>query len=439
MNPLATIGIILLAAGVLFMLVLLLYSRVRPHLYKSDGTDLSAAEGKTEFIVPTEGTPYLIKRKADGSISDESFKILTAADLHLSTEASELTFKLLAEFLDREKPDLVILLGDNVVGHADIVMQEKIKAFFEERGQYWGFVLGNHDSEYKIKADIESAEKTGALSAEEKQEIDDAGRKWMFDSLAYGAHCVVTCGEESVHGSGNCVVNVRNSKGIIQSLFFIDSGDYVYGIKRKGIGSEKRCYDYIRKNQIEWYKRRLVEISAENDGITPKSIAFFHIPLPEFRDAFRAWRLHKKSVRHYFGNNYEKTCASDVNAGAFAAFSGSGSTHIVVCGHDHKNDSSIEYKGVRLTYSQGLQYDGAYNRRKRARFLKLLNNIDDRLCCFTEGVSLFMVNADGSVHVAAKYAQKEELYDGPEKYYDRAFLTGTVKAKKPIDKAERKI
>lgn len=428
MGIMGIIGVTLLSLTVFFAAIWLVASFIHPHLYKPCGLDTTTAEGAVEYVTPETGTPYLIKRRSDGSISDDRFKILTCADMHNSTEHSEFAFTVFSRLLDKEKPDLVILLGDNVVRRSDTAMQQKLKNFFEQRKQYWGFVLGNHDSEYKIKQDIKAAEEKGKLSAEKIEKIGAAGRKWMFDSLSGGAYCVVRNeGGEDIHGSGNCVVNIRNSKGISQSLFFFDSGDYLYGVKRKALGSEKRCYDYIRDNQIEWYKRRLKELTVENGGILPKSMAFFHIPLPEFQNAFKAVKLKKGTAKRIYGANYEKVCSSDFDAGAFEAFRSSDSTHTVVCGHDHKNDSAIMYKGVRLMYSQGLQYDGSYNRRKKAPFLKLLNKLNGRFCCFVEGVTLFMVQADGSVDIAAKYAQKENVFYGLEKYYDRAFLTGSEK------------
>lgn len=427
MSMMGMIGVTLFSLSVFLAAVWLVVSFIRPHLYKNCGLDTTAAEGIVEYITPETGTPYLIKRRSDGSISDERFKILTCADMHNSTDQSEFAFTVLSRFLDKEKPDLVILLGDNVVGRSDTEMQHKLKTFFEERKQYWGFVLGNHDSEYKMKQDIIAAGEKGELSAARMEEISAASRKWMFDSLSGGAYCVVRDEGDDLHGIGNCVVNIRNSKGVSQSLFFFDSGDYVYGVKRKAFGSEKRCYDYIRGNQIEWYKRRLKELTAENGGILPKSMAFFHIPLPEYQDAFTEAKRRKGTAKRIYGTNYEKVCSSDFNSGAFEAFRSSLSTHTVVCGHDHKNDSAISYKGVRLMYSQGLQYDGSYNRRKKAPFLKLLNKISNRFCCFAEGVTLLIVQADGSVDIAAKYAQKESVFYGLEKYYDRAFLTGSEK------------
>jgi hypothetical protein len=426
METTAIITISLAAFAVFSLVIWLIIARMRPHLYKPSDLDTTTAEGRVEFVATEGKTPYLIKRKADGTISDERFKILTCADMHNSTEEAEFGLTVLSRILEKEKPDLVILLGDNIVGRSDTQTQEKLKNLFNERKQFWGFVLGNHDSEYKINMDIKAAEEKGELTSEQRESIVEAGRKWMFDTLSGGEYCIVRDeGGEHVFGSGNCVVNIKNSKGIIQSLFFFDSGDYIHGVKRKDIGSEKRCYGYIRKSQIDWYNRRLMEITAENGGMRPKSMAFFHIPLVEYRKAYAA--LRKGEARRIYGTNYEKPCSSHFNAGAFEAFCQSQSTHTVVCGHDHKNDSAIIYRGMRLVYSQGLQYDGAYNRRKKAPFLKLLNKISGKFCCFVEGVTLFMVQSDGSVDIAAKYAQQENVFYGLEKFYKRAFLTGSAK------------
>lgn len=394
----------------------------RPRLYKGKAFNASVSD-KAEFVTSESGTPYLIKKKIGGSISDEPFKILSVADLHIRDD-DEFSLTVLSRFLDKEKPDLVVLLGDNIVNRTDTQMQDRLKEFFEKRKQYWGFVLGNHDSEKKIYEDLAALEQKGELSDSEKEKISQSGRKWMFDSLCGGKYCVVS-NEENVFGAGNCAVNIRNSKGITQSLFFFDSGDYVYGVKRKAIGSEKRCYGYIRESQLEWYKNKLNDIAAENGGRTPQSMAFFHIPLPEYQDAFSAVLRKSKDAKRIYGTDYERASSSDLNAGAFEAFRNSGSTHTTVCGHDHKNDSAIIYKGVRLMYSQGLQYNGSYNRRKKAPFRRFLNRLSKKLYCFNEGVSLFMVNADGSVDIAAKYAQKENVFYGLEKYYEQAFWTRT--------------
>ena len=42
-------------------------------------------------------------------------------------------------------------------------------------------------------------------------------------------------------------------------------------------------YDRIHDNQVEWYKNQINALTEENGGETPKSLAFFHIPLIEYK------------------------------------------------------------------------------------------------------------------------------------------------------------
>jgi hypothetical protein len=38
-----------------------------------------------------------------------------------------------------------------------------------------------------------------------------------------------------------------------------------------------------------------------------------------------------------------------------------GSTKAIFCGHDHLNDFSVTYKGIRLTYGKSIDYLAYYN------------------------------------------------------------------------------
>ncbi|MFH5955216.1 metallophosphoesterase family protein, partial [Clostridium perfringens] len=54
-------------------------------------------------------------------------------------------------------------------------------------------------------------------------------------------------------------------------------------------------YDCIKQNQVDWYKAQLLSMKAYNEGkgvaaedAMPKSTAYFHIPLQEYREAYFA-------------------------------------------------------------------------------------------------------------------------------------------------------
>ena len=65
-------------------------------------------------------------------------------------------------------------------------------------------------------------------------------------------------------------------------------------------------------------------------------------------------------VTYYFGSNEEKNekkvAASEYPSKLFDTALELGSTKGFFCGHDHYNNLSVEYKGIRLTYGMSIDY-----------------------------------------------------------------------------------
>ena len=65
-------------------------------------------------------------------------------------------------------------------------------------------------------------------------------------------------------------------------------------------------------------------------------------------------------VTYFFGDNGEKmidkVCCSDSPSSLFDRMVELGSTKAVFCGHDHYNNMSLEYRGIRLTYGMSIDY-----------------------------------------------------------------------------------
>lgn len=70
-------------------------------------------------------------------------------------------------------------------------------------------------------------------------------------------------------------------------------------------------YDWIKFDQIDWYRKTSDQITIRNKHKIP-SLAFFHIPLPEFETA--RW------VCREFGEKQEGVCAPSLNSGLFSSF-----------------------------------------------------------------------------------------------------------------------
>lgn len=89
-------------------------------------------------------------------------------------------------------------------------------------------------------------------------------------------------------------------------------------------------------------------------------MVFFHVPLQQYRTAYELYEAGSDEVKYFFGENREKminkVCCSDYPSKLFDSMVALGSTKAVFCGHDHYNNMSLEYKGIRLTYGMSIGY-----------------------------------------------------------------------------------
>ncbi len=301
--------------------------------------------------VKSVGCDTVIEEDSDGNftlLSDEEIKILQLSDTHIgggamSANEDTMALKAIVNIVSAVKPDLIVVTGDLTFSYPLMTAnRDNLKSLkmlaktFEALEIYWCPVFGNHDAED---------------SRYTKQQLGD-----YLESLNY---CVFSKGLENIDGVGNYVVNVKNSAGVItQTLFFMDSNEYVtkelknsQTVKDFEKDFEPTKYDNVHKNQIEWYESKINEYSAQNAQLfapQPKSLLFIHIPFVQYVQAFES----QKSV---YGALNEKTCYG-VDYGFFDKIKALGSTQGVFVGHDHVNDASVEYEGVRLTYTPSIDY-----------------------------------------------------------------------------------
>lgn len=284
--------------------------------------------------------------------TDDHFKVIQLTDVHigggfLSIKKDSMAINAVAAMITAEKPDLVVITGDiaypvpfQAGTFNNKTSAELFAQLMEKLGVYWVPVFGNHDTE--------------AYSYYSREKISE------FYSQEKFSHCLFQAGPEDVDGYGNSIINVKNTKGeITQSLVMLDSHSYVdndyFGIMWK--------YDTIHESQVKWYEDSLNKIKAENNDVMPKSLAFFHIAIPEYKTAWDEYRANDfndtENVKYIYGKAGEKDYSvytSEYNYGFFDKVKELGSTQGMFCGHDHLNNFSIDYKGVRLTYGYSIDY-----------------------------------------------------------------------------------
>ena len=255
---------------------------------------------------------------------DGSFRVLIIADAHMNVSSDAHKVQAVKDriklLVDREQPNLVIFTGDNTIGSStEARLRDNISAlvsYIEEKQIPWCHVYGNHDHE-------------NALNEEAQQKV--------YESFEY---CISKSDSQELTGTGNYALGVYDKNGVLGSVIYcLDSGTYY-----------NDGYDYIREDQIEWYRSCSALLKKYNGGKPVKGMMAFHIPLIENNHAYNN-RLNKELVYEVQGARNEAICSSAVDTGLLEAVWECGDVTAIVTGHDHVNDYMYNYKGVKLASS----------------------------------------------------------------------------------------
>ena len=311
-------------------------------------------------------------------VCDREFRVMQLTDVHIGggfmcIQKDNWALGAVATLIAEQKPDLVIATGD--IGYPvpfqagtfnNLTPVREFSTLMEKLGVYWTFAYGNHDTE--------------AYSFYNRAEID----RYYSEKIASGelSHCLYKSvfsgniegykGLEADAGYGNNIINVKNSAGIItQSIITFDSHSYEKGFLRD--------YDHIHECQIDWYEQAIKDLNERNkaklgitdDVMTVRSLAFFHIPMSEYKTAYKEWydngQKDTANVRMDYGVMGEDINGDWVYCGVtedllFETMLRLKSTQGVFCGHDHYNNFSLFYNGgsgdysIRLTYGMSIDY-----------------------------------------------------------------------------------
>ena len=329
MKKLQKRGKIILAAALAAVLIggIALWAFL-PHALNYPIKKIEAVGTGVEVLSETEDS-VTIRKKGGGD-----FRVLLFTDMHLDGKnaTSKVTVSHLVENIQREKPDLVLLGGDNVTSAFNRRRSEQLGEIFEKLGVYWAGVLGNHEGD----------------------NLFSIRRSEMVDVFASYDHCLMRRGLDSATGDCNYAIHIENPDGtLMQTLYFFDTFDMMSDGRKAeyGFSKDDKVTDGVRADQVAWYKNKAAE-TKEKYGLHP-SVAVLHHPLPQMKTAV------EEGVGFLFGQQNEGVCATGVDTGLFAAFTESGSTKTVFCGHDHLNNFRLQYEGILLSYIEPSGY-GSY-------------------------------------------------------------------------------
>ena len=268
----------------------------------------------------------------------EDFKILQLTDLHLGIE-TDLGHQLsvVRDAVRKEKPDLIILTGDNfmyaskgVVRSLISTLNEECRILSEKRGgrlTKFTMTFGNHDnqgdySRYYINEIISS------YATEDGRETAD-GKYAAF----------VDYEDDNLFGLTNFYIDLvddrdkpRDSVNVKYRLHIIDSNSYHF------VGPDYD-YDVIHDEQLNHAVSIYENATADKDYI---GLAFFHIPLHEYMEAYEQFLAADDKSEVGQGEFREGVLYAYENNGSYAKLK---DANIVgfFCGHDHINHGDFIY------------------------------------------------------------------------------------------------
>lgn len=230
----------------------------------------------------------------------ENFNILQLTDIHWNVNSSTYESKIYMDKLlaeaDRHikekqgnsaKIDLVELTGDMFMLSNSFHVRSFIN-YFEKKAEDLGFmytaIWGNHDRHGMYHPN------------------------WLAEQFAKAPHCYYRELNDDLYGRSNFVINLKNGATTKWQIANLDSGASF----SESPVSPFRDYDYIRKDQTEWW---LLEHGKA--GTNVPGIAYYHIPQDENLKMWNeihdngATNKHKFFKLEDFADNGNEKYASD--------------------------------------------------------------------------------------------------------------------------------
>jgi predicted MPP superfamily phosphohydrolase len=266
----------------------------------------------------------------------KTFKILQLADMHFGEDwefghtQDAKTFQVLDSVIPAEKPDLIVLSGDQITANN---IDENATAVYRNICEHlakhkvpWAMVFGNHDD-----APLETP-------GEEEGTILQTPAKTSREDLYHVDHSfaplsLTEMGPKTLFGTSNYILDVHepgDGNRVALQLLFLDTGG----------GSLPK---QLEANQVEWFQSQ----RKEKNGQVP-IVAFQHIPTKQF-----VYKGEKCEGLHDDGVDTIEHDPKIVDA-----LVDDGNVQLLAVGHDHGNDYCCSYKHMHLCFGRHSGYGG---------------------------------------------------------------------------------
>ena len=281
--------------------------------------------------------PFVILQLTDLQVIDPHQRCapdrLREDEVKVWEDVDECAFNQVRQLVNMVKPDWIIHTGDQVYGEFDRkgTSFKKYVKLMESFKIPWSFVFGNHDGEI-------------TTTWKDKKYVAGRGHEWQCNYIKkHTKYCLFEQGKKEL-GYGNYYIKLKEENTTIWSFILLDTH-----------GTRDFENAGINKYQMKWLKRMFCSL---NKNEHKNKFLFYHIPNYEFKlaaekyygnEIFKISSDGSKNQRGDFGENKERICLFR-NDDFWELLKQDGYIKSIFVGHDHVNDSSIEYEGIRLTY-----------------------------------------------------------------------------------------
>ncbi|MBR4420302.1 MAG: metallophosphoesterase [Clostridia bacterium] len=298
-----------------------------------------------DFVLSVEGDEELrILQITDTQMIDETqVRLGNGAVSSRYADHDDCVYDIVRYVVDQTKPDLILLTGDFVYGDYDdngSLFREQTD-FFDSLGIYWAPIFGNHDND---------SDSNYAIWLEEGWN-DWYGRKQCsyFEQAEY---CLFRT-RVDLSGYSNYSIAIKQNDEFVRSIFMLDTH-----------GSHQTTQE-IKQVQLNWYTQSVKAINAFAGKNVPNFVAI-HVPLYAFNLAAQQYGYVYGTVPNIeipansngdWGYLLANPGGMDKNMTAFNTFK-AGGADAILAGHEHMNNASILYDGVRLVFgTKSSKYD----------------------------------------------------------------------------------
>ena len=254
---------------------------------------------------------FVILNLTDNHFGDYDYRRLTALGVEFTAK----------QLVKKIRPDLITVTGDIVCTDSTIYSVKRFTDLMESFGVPWAPVFGNHDDE------------------------GNCDLNYLADIMLQSPHCILRKGPASL-GVGNYVIGITEEDGgqkrLAEALIMMDSH-----------------HSACTQEQVEWFTWAAQGVNRLSGG-KAEITTLMHIPLAQYQyGCDEKWDREKNTWKPdsgAVGTYGEKVCCArdengaPVDNGLFAAIKNAGGKY-VFCGHEHLNNFSFVYDGVRLTYT----------------------------------------------------------------------------------------